>query len=80
MLHSICVHCTIIFVNAAKANQSILLKPVTQFSGYAFVDTTNVFSSYLMNVDMHRFALMCQYRNRFFKVVPNLPRSVGNQF
>ena len=30
-----------------------------------------------MIVDMHRFALMCQYRNRFFKVVPNLSRSVG---
>ena len=42
-----------------KANQFITdEKPVTQFSRYGTVDTTNVLSSYFMTVDMHRFALM----------------------
>ena len=42
-----------------KANQFIIdEKPVTQFSRYATVDTTNVLSSYFMTIDMHRFAFM----------------------
>jgi len=59
-------------------------KPVTQFSAYAIVDTTNVLSSYFMTVDMHRIALMWPVysRNKFFSV-SNVSEKVGprgNQF
>ena len=41
---------------------------------YASVDTTNVYSSYFMAVDMHRFVLMwlVYSRNIFFRVGPNI--------
>ena len=50
------------------------MKPVAQFSEYASVDTTNVFSSHFMTVDMQRFALMwlVYSRNKFFRVSPNI--------
>ena len=59
-----CVHCVIIFVNTVKANLGILMK-TSQL--HASVDTTDVISSYCMNVDMHRFVLMwlVYSRNKF---------------
>ena len=50
-----CVHCVIIFVNAVKANLGILMKTSQP---YATIGTTDVIISYLMVVDMHRFAFM----------------------
>ena len=50
-----CVHYVIIFVNAVKANLGILMKTS---QSYATIGTTDVIISYLMVVDMHRFAFM----------------------
>ena len=60
-----CEHCV-------RPTKAYWWKPITQLSGYASVDTTNVLSSYF--VEMHRFALMwlLYSRNKFFRVGPNI--------
>ena len=42
---------------STRPTEDIMTKPVTQFSGYAPVDITNVLSGYFMTIDMHKFAL-----------------------
>ena len=51
-------------------------------SGYATVDTTNVFSTYFLTVDMHRFVFMwlaCS-GNKFFRVNPRKNLVLGTNF
>ena len=72
-LHLIpCTLCKYFCERCVRLTGTYWWKPVTQFSEYASMDTTNILSSHFMIVDKHRFALMwlVYSRNKFFRVGP----------